>query len=202
MRAKNKELMGKIIDFIDETYENTKRTPTYREIGKKFSITSACVSNYVKEMAEKGMISVSGKSRGIVTKKMQSFGAECVSIPIVGSVACGTPLLAEENIEGYLPIPKTLVGNGKFFILTANGDSMIDANIDDGDLVIVKQQEHAEIGQIIVALIDEEATLKRFYIDQRHKCVRLHPENETMEDMYFKDVKIQGVAVKVIKDLM
>ena len=123
-------------------------------------------------------------------------------LPVVGSIACGTPLLAEENIEKYLPVPNDFLGAGKFFILRANGNSMIKAGIEDGDYVIVKQQETAEIGQIIVALINDEATLKRYYIDNEKQQVRLHPENDKMKDMYFKNVVIQGIAVKVIKDLI
>ena len=123
-------------------------------------------------------------------------------LPVVGSIACGTPLLAEENIEKYLPIPTEFLGNGKYFILRANGDSMIKANIEDGDYVIIKQQETAEVGQIIVALINDEATLKRYYLDDKRQKVRLHPENDEMQDMYFKNVIIQGIAVKVIKDLI
>lgn len=202
MRSKNKELMQNMLEFIDKTYNLTGKTPSYREIAQEFSITSACVSKYINEMSEKNMLSINkGQARGIVTNKMQSKTIEILSIPVVGSVACGTPILAEENIERYIPIPKTLVGNGKFFILVANGDSMINANISNGDLVIIKQQETAEMGQIVVALINDEATLKRYYIDKKNKKIRLHPENEKMEDMFFDNIQIQGVAVKVIKDL-
>ena len=190
MRSKNKELMKSIIDFVDDTYERTGRTPTYREIGNELSMTSSCVSNYLKEMADKDLVSLTGDARGITTRKMQLSKNELINVPVIGTIACGTPLFA-----------KSLVGNGNFFILTANGTSMINANIDDGDMVIVRQQETAEIGQIIVALIDDEATLKRFYIDEKNKKVRLHPENDSMEDMYFDKVQIQGVAVKVIKDV-
>ena len=79
---------------------------------------------------------------------------------------------------------------------------MVNANISDSDLVIIKQQETAEIGQIVVALIDNEATLKRYYIDKKNKKIRLHPENDNMKDMYFDEIQIQGVAIKVIKDLI
>ena len=201
MRSKNKELMKSIIDFVDDTYERTGRTPTYREIGNELSMTSSCVCNYLKEMADKDLVSLTGDARGITTKKMQLSKNELINVPVIGTISCGTPLFAEENIDRYIPIPKSLVGNGNFFILTANGTSMINANIDDGDMVIVRQQETAEIGQIIVALIDDEATLKRFYIDEKNKKVRLHPENDSMEDMYFDKVQIQGVTVKVIKDV-
>lgn len=202
MRSKNKELMTKMLNFIDSEYQKNGLAPTLREIASEFNITSACVSHYVTEMKEKGLIQSNGKSRGIKTSKIQSMINEVSYLPVVGSIACGTPLLAEENIEKYLPIPTEFLGNGKYFILRANGDSMIKANIEDGDYVIIKQQETAEVGQIIVALINNEATLKRYYLDDKRQKVRLHPENDEMQDMYFKNVIIQGIAVKVIKDLI
>lgn len=202
MRSKNQELMTKMIEFIDSEYLKNGVAPTLREIASEFNITSACVSHYLTEMKEKGIIQSNGKSRSIKTMKMQNMLNKVDYLPVVGSVACGTPLLAEENIEGYLPIPMEFLGYGKYFILRANGNSMIKVGIDDGDYVIVRQQETAEQGQIIVALIDGEATLKRYYLDNRRKKIRLHPENDKMEDMYFKDVVIQGIAIKVIKDLI
>ena len=202
MRTKNQELMTKMINFIESEYQKNGVAPTLREIASEFNITSACVSHYLTEMKEKGLIQSNGKSRSIKTSNMQSMLHEVSYLPVVGSIACGTPLLAEENIEKYLPVPTDFLGAGKFFILRANGNSMIKAGIEDGDYVIVKQQETAEIGQIIVALINDEATLKRYYIDNEKQQVRLHPENDKMKDMYFKNVVIQGIAVKVIKDLI
>lgn len=202
MRTKNQELMTKMINFIESEYQKNGLAPTLREIASEFNITSACVSHYLTEMKEKGLIQSNGKSRSIKTSKMQSMLNEVSYLPVVGSIACGTPLLAEENIEKYLPVPTDFLGAGKFFILRANGNSMIKAGIEDGDYVIVKQQETAETGQIIVALINDEATLKRYYIDNEKQQVRLHPENDKMKDMYFKNVIIQGIAVKVIKDLI
>ena len=202
MRTKNQELITKMINFIESEYQKNGLAPTLREIASEFNITSACVRHYLTEMKEKGLIQSNGKSRSIKTSKMQSMLNEVSYLPVVGSIACGTPLLAEENIEKYLPVPTDFLGAGKFFILRANGNSMIKAGIEDGDYVIVKQQETAEIGQIIVALINDEATLKRYYIDNEKQQVRLHPENDKMKDMYFKNVIIQGIAVKVIKDLI
>ena len=134
--------------------------------------------------------------------KVAKVLADTVRVPIVGSIACGTPMLAEENIESYIPISSSILGTGNFFALHARGNSMVNANIEDGDFVIVRQQNTAEEGQIIVALIDDEATLKRFYTDRRRRKVRLHPENDEMEDMYFDSIDIQGIVVKVIKDVV
>lgn len=172
-----------------------------QEIATAFGISKGCVSNYIAEMQEKGMLENSGSCRGIRTKLMGKIQQGVEYLPVVGSIACGTPMLAEQNVETYLPIPTEFLGIGKYFILKAYGESMINAGIDDGDMVIVRQQETAEEGQIIVALIDGETTLKRYYLDEKRKRVRLHPENDGMDDMYFKGVDIQGIAIKVIKDL-
>ena len=201
MRTKDKELMKKMLNYINDNFEKTGRTPTYREIAKEFSITSGCVSNYIKEMAEKNMLKNSSGSRGIRTLKMKKSNNAIEQLGVVGSIACGSPMYAEENIETYISFPRALLGNGEFFILRANGESMIDAGIDDGDLVIIRKQETAEEGDIIVALINDEATLKRFYRDKKKRKIRLHPENAKLEDMYFDNIAIQGVAIKVIKDL-
>ena len=201
MRHKNKELMNRIVEFVDFEFANFSRVPSQQEIANKFNVTKQCISKYIKEMAELGMVKTSGGSRGIMTKTMMKTQNSVLNIPVVGSIACGSPLLAEENIESYLPIPKKFLGSGNYFILKAKGDSMINAGISDGDYVIVKQQEVAEEGQIVVALIDDEATLKRFYVDKQRKQIRLHPENDNMQDMLYDNVVIQGVAIKIIKDL-
>ena len=108
-------------------------------------------------------------------------------------------MLAEENIEEYVKLPISLFGHGEFFLLRAKGDSMINAGIDDGDLVVVRQQPTAVYNQIVVALVDDEATLKRFR--PQPDCVYLHPENPSYDDIIVRDCVIQGVAVKVLKDL-
>lgn len=201
MRTKSSSLMDKIIAFIDSDYSEKGRTPTMVEIANALGISKSCASNYIIEMTQKGLLENCGGNRGIKTKTMiKSIGS--IQVPVIGSISCGLPLFAEENIEAYLPIPRTFLGNGKYFILKANGESMINAGIDDGDYVIVRQQENAEEGQIIVALIDNETTLKRFYLDKQKKKVRLHPENDNMKDMFFSNIQIQGVAVKVVKDLV
>ena len=201
MRSKNSELMNNIVEFINREYFDSGRTPTMQEIATAFGISKGCVSNYIAEMHEKGMLENSGTCRGVRTKKMEKLQQAVEYLPVVGSIACGTPMLAEENIETYLPISTEFLGAGSYFILKAYGESMINAGIDDGDLVVVRQQETAEEGQIVVALIDNETTLKRYYLDEKRKRIRLHPENDGMDDMYFKSIDIQGVAIKVIKDL-
>ena len=202
MRSKNPELMNKIIAYIDNHYSLNSTAPTFREIAKALHISEPCVSKYIAEMKEKGMIESDGGWRGLKTKSMEKYSREDIEyVPLVGTIACGPKMLAEENIVRYMPIPRGLLGNGEHFALTACGDSMVNVGIDDGDCVFVRIQNSAEEGQIVVALIGNEATLKRYYLDRKRKQVRLHPENDNMEDIFFKKIQIQGVAVKVMKDL-
>lgn len=201
MRTMSLDLMERISKFIENYYSINGRSPSIREIADALQISVGCVAKYLAEMENRKLLINNGGCRGIMTIKMSKTNSQVSNLPVVGSIACGSPLLAEENIECYLPIPKEFLGNGEYFILQANGDSMINAGINDGDYVIIRKQETAEQGQIIVALIDNEATLKRYYVDRRKKKVRLHPENKDMEDMYFDSIVIQGVAIKVIKDI-
>lgn len=122
------------------------------------------------------------------------------SVPVLGEVACGSPILAEENIEEYVRLPISIFGKGDFFILRARGDSMINAGIEDGDLILARKQEVAEYNQIVVALVGDEATLKRFR-PQGGK-IYLHAENPAYEDIVLDSCLIQGVAVKIIKDIV
>ena len=202
MKGKNQSLMDNIVSYIDNRYMETHQAPSMREIARKFEISVSTVKWYIDILVEKGIISNSSSYRGLSTNKMTKSTSNMNHIPIVGTIACGSPLLAEENIECYMPMPKSLLGNGNFFMLKANGNSMIKAGINTGDYVIVRQQNYADEGQIVVALTGDEATLKRYYIDNDKKMIRLHPENEAMEDMYFDSISIQGVAVKVIKNLI
>ena len=200
MRSKDQELMRSIIDFINDYHLENYTTPTMQEIADKFNLAKSSASRYVAVMRENGMLEHTKGKSGMKTLSMNKFDNVSLA-PVVGTVACGKPLLAEENVETYLPLPTSILGKGKFFILKAHGDSMKNAGINDGDYVVVRKQDSAEVGQIVVALIDDEATLKRYYLDNERQQVRLHPENDKYEDMYFDNIIIQGVAVKVISDV-
>ena len=202
MKVMSESVFNSIIEFIDEYFFTNNTVPTMQEIADAIKLNKSNVSRNLQVMKERGLIETTGGWRGIRTKKMAKILADTVRVTIVGSIACGTPMLAEENIESYIPISSSILGTGNFFALHARGNSMVNANIEDGDFVIVRQQNTAEEGQIIVALIDDEATLKRFYTDRRRRKVRLHPENDEMEDMYFDSIDIQGIVVKVIKDVV
>lgn len=201
MRSKNEELLRGIVESINDSYLQGEDTPSLKEIADEFDISVPTASRYIAELTSRGELERDGRYGNLRTPKITNINNNVIRCPILGAIACGTPMLAEENIESYVTLSKNIFGNGKFFILRANGNSMINAGIDNGDLVVVRQQETAVPGQIIVALVDNEVTLKRYFVDKRKRKIRLHPENDDMEDIYCSSVAIQGVAVKVIKDL-
>ena len=122
-------------------------------------------------------------------------------VPVIGSVVCGSPELAEEDFEEFVALPVALFGEGDFFILRTHGDSMIEAGIEDGDMVVVRKTHIANPGDKVVALIENETTLKTFYPEPEQRRIRLHPENSKMKDIIVKNCNIQGVACHVIKKL-
>lgn len=199
MRTKDTALIEQIKKSIEKAYEENGRSPSVRQIAKEVGCSYSTVSRYIKEMVERGIIARS--SGEYETEVISKMNIDTVPVAVVGSVSCGPLTFAEENIEEYIKLPTSLLGQGKFFILHASGQSMIGAGIEDGDLVVVRQQPTAEPGQIVVALVEDEVTLKRFYPDLENGCVRLHPENKRLKDIIVDDCQIQGVAVKVLKDL-
>lgn len=201
MRSKNEQTLSAILTLINDCYFQEGTYPSLQQIANAVGLSTTQTYRYVDELIKRGEIDKKGKFGDLQTKEIANTICNNNRLPIVGEIACGGPILAEENIESYVTFSKELLGSGKFFILRTKGDSMINAGINDGDLVIVRQQETAEIGQIVVALIGNEATLKRYYLDNKRKKIRLHPENDKMEDMFFDDIAIQGIAVKVLKDL-
>ena len=199
MRSKSKEQMQQILDYIESYFFEYHQTPSTTEIGSGLGISRSTAYKYLVAMAENGMLQyVDGE---ITTEKMKKFSLFNITAPIVGSIACGSPDIEEENIEEYVTLPQSLFGKGDFFILRTYGESMINAGITPGDLVVVRKQQEANDGEIVVALVDGANTLKRLYRDDERQKVILHPENDDMEDMEFDSVSIQGVAVHVIKKL-
>lgn len=201
MRSKkNPQYLKMLEEFVDEYVEKNQIAPTLTEISTGVGLPLSTVGRYISYMREQGVIDYEGR-RSIRTRQTKKMNNESVKVPVLGSVSCGVPKLAIENIEEYIRLPVALFGRGDFFILRANGNSMIEAGIDDGDLVLVREQNYADPGQIVVALMDDEATLKRFYPEPEKRRIRLHPENSALKDIYVKECIIQGVAVKVLKDL-
>lgn len=200
MRSKNTELMDRIKLFIEDCFEENHRMPTVREIAKEMSIAPSCAHRYLVEMAGRELISYS-KGR-MSTEKIDKMKLATNNAALVGSIPCGSPDEREAYVEDYMPLPVSIFGSGNLYILRASGDSMIDAGIDDGDLVVIKEQNTAKIGDIVAALVDNSCnTLKRLEYDDDRQRYYLHPENDSYEDIYVDDLSIQGVAKHVIKRL-
>ena len=200
MRSKSTELMLQIKSYIENYFEMYAATPTVREIAKSMRIATSSAYRYLVAMSERDMISY---ENGIIsTPKIEMMSPEVNPAAIVGSIPCGTPDEREALVEEYLPLSVSVFGTGSFYVLRASGDSMIDAGIDDGDLIVIKEQSTANIGDIVVALTDEDKnTLKRLRYNSEEKSYYLHPENKTLEDIYVDDLRVQGVATHVIKAL-
>ena len=198
MRSKDPEIMKRIVDFVEAYHLDYNSSPSLRVIADGVGIGSTTVYRYLMEMNERGMICYDGKT--IRNEKINKSQRGTIRAAVIGRIACGIPNLAEQHVEGYVNLPESLFGQGNFYILRASGCSMTEAGIDDGDRVVIREQNTAEDGQIVVALVDDEATLKRFFHEGDR--IRLHPENPRMKDIFVTDCRIQGVAVKVIHDLM
>jgi repressor LexA len=193
MRSKNAEWLSKIRESQNDFLSLHGRIPTVRELEQITGIPRATVQRYRKELERSDPANEVSFSRP---------RADVIRAPLLGTVACGIPRYAEEYVEEYVELPRSLFGAGEFFLLHAEGDSMIEAGISSGDLVVVRKQDTAANGEIVVALIDgEEATLKRYYPEPEQKRIRLHPANHAFPDRYVADCLIQGVAVSVIKKL-
>jgi repressor LexA len=198
-----------IFEFIRRYSAKYGYPPTVRDIGKAVGLASsstvhAHLSNLEKigllrrdptkpraiELLDRAMGTAVGSVRGIVRGE---------GLPLVGSVAAGTPVLAEENIEDYVPVPRLAGGERGQYVLRVRGESMKDAGILEGDLVVVQEQSTAQNGDIVVALLGEEATVKRFFREPDH--IRLQPENDTMEPIRSKEVKVLGRVVGLLRSV-
>ena len=202
MQHKKQEYILAIEAFIDDYRDATGVIPTMPEIAVGVGLSTGTICKYIAYMREQGIIEYDGGQRTITTKKGMADKNAFIYVPKLGRISCGIHKFAEENIEEYVKLPVSLFGRGNFFILEANGDSMINAGIDHGDLVLVRQQPTADYNQIVAALIDDEATLKRFR-PQLDGTIRLHPENERLDDIIVEAGRcvIQGVVAKILKDV-
>ena len=189
------DLENKIVDFIDSYYDLHGFLPSVRTIADGVGSNKSTVQRRTARLREEGILLDS--NIGVVTQRIDKLQKDSVMVGLVGSVSCGPLTFAEQNISEYFTLPTSLVGKGEFFLLQASGDSMI------GDLVLIKKQSTAEFGQIVVALVDNETTLKRLKKSKSTNEIYLHPENPDYNDIYLdSDLVIQGVAVKVLKDLL
>ena len=179
-----------IVNFIRNSIKKNGYPPSVREIGEAVGLSSiSTVHAHLVTLEELGILKRDPmKPRSVIP--VGDEGPGTVGIPVVGNVAAGTPILAEENIESYMSVPVDLIGYGVHFILKVKGDSMIEAGILDGDYLIIRQQPSAENGEIVVAILEDEATVKRFY--KKQGSIELRPENSTMEPIITDCVQIAG----------
>ena len=199
MKTKNLEKMKQILEFYEKYFEKYECSPSVASVAKEVKLSASTTHSYIRELVQKGKLEELD-SRGYKPATTSIESKSCV--PQLGSIPCGTPITEEQNIERYLQFPTWFFKTkNPYFCLVANGDSMIGAGISEGDLVLVRQQEDAQEGDIVVALTEDgESTLKRLMFDQYREKIVLHPENPKYHDIYCDSIKVQGVVEKVIKD--
>lgn len=218
MRKKDPDALNKrekaILKYIEKQVNANGYPPSVREIGKAVDLKStATVHGYLEALEKKGYIKKeSQKGRtlkllkgGALEGEQVSFDKEAysskemVDVPVIGKITAGEPILAVENVTDTFPIPLDFVGTGESFMLTVRGESMIEAGILNGDYILVKKQNTANNGEIVVALIGEEATVKTFYKEKDH--IRLQPENSTMDPIIVPDCRILGKVSGVFRKI-
>lgn len=204
MRSKNPELMKEICTYVSDYYHIRRFSPSVSDIAKAVGIAKTTAYRYLVDMNERGMISYDGHT--IETPQIDKCVSGYFSAPIVGSIHCGDPETEEEHVEEYVSLPESIFGKGQFYILRASGDSMVDAGIEDGDLVVIKKQDTASVGDIVVALDeDSQNTLKTFDgIDEESGYAILKYENRRKyrnKVIRVRELVVQGVAKHVIKAL-
>ncbi len=190
-----------ILDYIKQEILNRGYPPTVREICETVHLKStSSVHSHLETLEKNGYIRrdpTKPRAIEICDDSFQMVRTEMVSLPIIGQVAAGVPILAEQNIEEYFPVPADVVPGGESFILNVKGDSMINAGIFDGDRVFVNSCNTARNGDMVVALIDDSATVKTFYRENGH--IRLQPENDTMDPIIVNDCQILGKVFGVFR---
>lgn len=202
-----------ILNYIEKQIMTEGYPPSVREIGKAVGLNStATVHGYLARLEEKGYIKKENK-KGRTLKLLKGGSGEkkstsskdfytqkeFVEVPVVGKITAGEPILAVENVTDTFPIPLDFVGNSESFMLTVRGESMIEAGILDGDYILVKKQNTAHNGEMVVALIGEEATVKTFYKEKDY--IRLQPENHTMEPIIVPTCEILGKVAGVFRKI-
>ena len=202
-----------ILKFIEKQIMTDGYPPSVREIGQAVGLSStATVHGYLERLEKKGYIKkkdkkgrtlrvlkgTTGESKKTSSKDFYTQ-KELVEVPVVGKITAGMPILAVENVTDTFPIPIDFVGNSDCFMLTVRGESMIEAGILDGDYILVKKQNNANNGEIVVALIEDEATVKTFYKEKDH--IRLQPENSTMDPIIVPTCEILGKVAGVFRKM-
>ncbi|ABO50397.1 SOS-response transcriptional repressor, LexA [Desulforamulus reducens MI-1] len=206
-----------VLNVIIENVKLKGYPPSVREIGEAVGLSSSStVHSYLKRLEQKGYLrrdptkpraievimselSKNPSSHPLTSELSRYSDEELISIPLLGEVAAGVPLLAVENYDEKVTLPRSFTGYGEFFMLSVRGDSMIEAGILPGDLVLVRRQESVSNGDIAVALLEDEATVKRFYKEKNR--IRLQPENSLLSPIYVQEVKILGKVVGLMRKI-
>ena len=209
-RAELTDRQREILDFVQAYVARNAYPPSVRDICEAVGLSStSTVHAHLNTLEEKGFIRrdaasaraisvIAGDGEPVDLGDSTTLIRNIVNLPLVGQVAAGMPILAEENIEENLSLPRQVVGDSASFMLTVRGDSMIDAGIFNGDYVVVREQPTASNGDVVVALIDSEATVKTYYREADR--IRLQPENSTMEPIYVRDnVTILGKVIALLR---
>ena len=190
-----------ILDCIKKSLKDKGYPPSVRELCLAVGLSStSTVHSHLNTLERKGFIRRDpSKPRTIevLDEEVNWLEDHVRAVPIVGKVTAGAPILAVENIEEYFPLPKQLARQDETFMLNVKGTSMINAGILDGDQIIVRRQNHAYNGEIVVAMIEDEVTVKRFFKEK--DCIRLQPENDSMEPIFAKDVQIVGKVIGLVR---
>lgn len=194
------DTQAKILAYIEKATLQKGYPPSVREICEAIGLKStSTVHGHLIRLEKKGLLyRDSMKPRAIsVPADHQAYRTDMVTVPVVGRVTAGMPILATENIEDYISLPQSMLGSGEHYILSVRGESMINAGILDGDYVVVRKQNTAYNGDIVIAMIEDEATCKRYY--KENGCFRLQPENPTMEPIIVPDLTILGKVVSLYR---
>jgi len=187
-----------VLQYIEKYITENGYAPTVREICKDCNIPSTATAfTIVNGLADKGLIA---KNKvGENKRRAVSIKQNAVKIPLIGTVAAGEPIFAQENYKDFFSVPTNMFGSEDLFMLNVKGDSMINIGMFNGDKIIVRKQETAENGEIVVALVDDSATVKRYF--KRGNKFILHPENDDMEDFVFDEISILGKVVGLIRNI-
>ena len=201
---RNGNTQERILYYIQSTIETRGYPPSVREIGEAVGLKStSTVHGHLMRLEKKGLLhrdAMKPRAMGLPKQPQDGVFAEQVRIlPVIGHVAAGTPIIAEEQTDEQLAIPQEFAGDGEHFILRIHGNSMIQAGILNNDYVVVRKQSTANNGDIVVALIDDDATVKRYYKELGH--FRLQPENDTMEPIIVPNVTILGKVISLFRKL-
>lgn len=201
MSKQSETRVNNLLKFIKKYLESNGYPPSVREMCKALGVSStATIQYYLEKLENRGLIKKSSsKNRAIeILDSTKTIKTKVLSVPVVGKVAAGIPILATENIDEYISLPETMFNSEKeIFVLRVAGDSMINAGILNGDKIVVSKQSTAKNNDIVVALIDDSATVKRFFKEK--DTIRLQPENDYMSPIYVKELDILGIVIGLIR---